>query len=495
MRVINWLDLKLDETELQNLSLALSAVVASRKLRQLLVQRAYWSNTPGSSAQSGRFELTRRSHLSLMVCVLLALAVAGCQGLPWAAQTPLPGQTQPAQTATPALTSAPQDLATPPYPAPASGPVTLNIWLPPQWDPAVASSTGKLLNERLRAFEARNPDVRILVRLKALEGSGGLLESLAAASAAAPLALPDLIALPYSQLESAALKSLLYPFDGQVMVDSVWYEYARQLAQVHDSTFGLPFAGDLLLTAYRPAAIEAPPHDWESALKLGSALAFPAADPQAKFLLAQYQAAGGVIQDSQGRPYLDEAVLKRVLTFYQQASQAGVMPFWLTQYETEEHVWQAFADQQVAMAAVWSSSYLSQAEGLSFASAFAPLPTSDGTPYTLASGWAWALASPDPARRLLAAQLAEFLVDPQFLAALTSVAGYFPPRSDALSGWGEAALRPLVDQISLSARLLPPDDVLASLAPVLEEAGVQVLKQQTDAQSAAHAAASQINQP
>jgi hypothetical protein len=82
------------------------------------------------------------------------------------------------------------------------------------------------------------------VRIKALDGPGGLLDALSAANAAAPLALPDLILLPRPQLETAALKGLLTPFDGlsASLNNGDWYDYARDLAQLQDSTFGLPLA-------------------------------------------------------------------------------------------------------------------------------------------------------------------------------------------------------------------------------------------------------------
>jgi multiple sugar transport system substrate-binding protein len=434
------------------------------------------------------------------VCLLLLNLLVGCQALPLVGKTLPVNATQPVGVSAStelASTPSPQALATSTSPAVSPLSITLRLWLPPQWDPASGTTVGDLLDARLRAFEAQNPDVHLEVRLKALEGTGGLLEALANANAAAPLALPDLVALPRSLLESAALKSLVYPFDGltAVMETGGWYEYASQLAHLQDSIYGLPFAGDALLLAYRPSVMETPPRDWESALSLGSALIFPAADPQALFTLLQYQAAGGAIQDDQGRPYLDEAILAQVLTFYQQASQAGAAPFWLTQLETDEQAWQAFGSEQAPMTTAWSSLFFSTDHALSFEADFAPLLTTDGEPYTLGDGWVWALASPDPERRALAAQLAEFLVNEQFLAAWTSVAGYLPPRAEALAGWGEASQRPVVDSVSLSAHLLPSADVLSSLGPVLKEAVAEVLKQQSDPQSAAQAAAELVNQP
>jgi ABC-type glycerol-3-phosphate transport system substrate-binding protein len=105
------------------------------------------------------------------------------------------------------------------------------------------------------------------------------------------------------------------------------------------------------------------------------------------------------------------------------------------------------------------------------------------------------LAGQSTEHRALSVSLAEFLVDKDFLAAYTDAAGYLPPRVDALQGWQDAGLRQMVEQISYSAQLMPPADLISSVGPTLEQAVVDVLKAQSDPQSAAQAAIDQINQP
>lgn len=427
----------------------------------------------------------------------MLLALAACQAFPSLQPTSLSQS-----TLTPAaLTTPPQasptvsDELTPTDASPES--LTLRLWLPEQFDPSADTLAADILNTRLNAFMDQNPGIHIEVRLKALDGTGGLLESLTAAKTAAPLALPDLIALPRPLLESAALKGLLYPYDSltEVMRDENWYDYARQLAYVQESVFGLPFAGDLQVLVYRPVAMDIPPRNWESAFAFGNPLAFSAADPKALFTINQYQAAGGTVWDNQGRPMLDEAVLTQVLTLYQKASQAGVMPVWVTQLETDQQVWQAFTDEQAPMAVSWASSYFNASDDLPFETMIAPPITQNGSVFTLATGWVWALSSPDVERRELAAQLAEFLVDVTFLAEWDDAAGFPPPHIDALGGWSDEAMRQLVGRISLTASLTPSEDLLVNLGPALEEAVVQVLKQQTDPLSAAENASARVNQP
>jgi ABC-type glycerol-3-phosphate transport system substrate-binding protein len=378
-----------------------------------------------------------------------------------------------------------------------TGGLLVRIWLPPEFDPAGGSPASKLLKARLEEFETENPDIRLETRVKTLEGSGGLLESLVAANAAAPLALPDLVLLPRPLLESATLKGLLYPYDGltSIMDDQSWFEYAKQSAEIKTSTYGIPFAGDALVLAYHPSLLETVPITLETTLSLGEVLLYPATDPQALFTLGMYLADGGSLQDEQGRPSLDEATLTNILEFVQRASMAGVMPYWLTQYSNDAQVWEAFVGNQYPMAITWTSSFLDHKQAAPADLALAPIPTPNDTPFTLATGWSWALAGQDPERRTQAIRLAEYLVDKEFLAEWTYAAGYLPPRADALQSWQDAELRQLIEQISYSARLMPPADIVSSLGPALEQAVVDVLKAQSDPQTAAQTVIDQINQP
>ncbi|MGE5124531.1 MAG: extracellular solute-binding protein [Acidobacteriaceae bacterium] len=374
---------------------------------------------------------------------------------------------------------------------------TLRIWLPPEFDPQADNPASQLLKARLDQFVLANPDVRLDVRVKAVEGSGGLLDALVAASAAAPLALPDLVLLPRPLIESATLKGLLHPFDQltSIMDDPGWFEFARQLALIKDSTYAIPFAGNALAMVYHPSQIESPPHDLEGVLATGKVLLFTATDSQALFTLCLYLGMGADLQDGEGRPALDETALRNVLEFYQGAGLAGVMPYWLTQYSSDGQVWETFSGENGAMAVTWAATYLQQESNAPEDLALAPLPSDNGIPFTLATGWGWTLAGQDPAREKITVKLVEFLAEKGFLAQWSQAAGYLPPRSDSLLGWQQVESKQVIAQITSSARLMPAEDLISSLGPPIEQAVVDVLKSQSDPQSAAQAVIAQVNQP
>jgi maltose-binding protein MalE len=370
----------------------------------------------------------------------------------------------------------------------------LTLWIPPEFDPDNGTTAGDLLRERLNDFSLQNGGVEVEVRVKAATGPGGLLDGLSAASAVAPLALPSVVALPRGDLETAALKGLIVPLDGiSTAIDQPdWYDYSRQLAMVQGATFALPFAGDALVLAYRPASVFAPPIDWMAINRLSQPLAFPAGDPQALFVLTLYQSIGGTVEDSQRRPALQPDLLSQVLQVLADGEQRGIFPYWLSQYETNGQVWQAYRDLRVNALVVWASNYLSSLPPDTIA---VPLPALEESPQTLATSWGWAVADPLPERRALSVKLVEFLADGAFLARWTEAAGYMPTRPSSLAAWSNQSLKTLLSPVAVSAQARPSSDLLASLGPVLEEATLKVLKRESDPTQAAQAAAERLAVP
>ena len=308
--------------------------------------------------------------------------------------------------------------------------------------------------------------------------------------------MPALIALPRSDLETAALKGLIFPLDGlsQQVTDPDWYAYAHQLAFIQGTSYGLPFAGDAMLLMYRAAQVPAVPADWPALFKLNLPLAFPAADPQGMLTLQLYLSAGGTIKDSQGHPALQVEALTKTLKLFADGLKQGTFSSGLAQYQTDGQAAQAYHEQppRAQWLVSWSSRFLSE---LPADTSAALVPSLGTQPYTLATGWIWALSEPDPELRPAAVRLAEYLTQSNFLSQWTAAAGYLPTRPSALAGWSNQTLSSILSPILLSAQARPSNDLLLSLGPVLQDATVQILKQQADPALVAQAAAERLAVP
>lgn len=400
----------------------------------------------------------------LIFAILLSL-LAGCADISSLLSTPAPA-TVPASTNTPTATSTTAATLT----VTPDGPRTLRIWVPPQFDPAAETPASALLQERLNEFVARRPELRVEVRVKAESGTGSLLNALTTTRSAAPTIMPDLVVLSRADLESATAKGLLHPLDGLTTLpdDPDWYPYARQMAHIQNTTYGLPFAGDALaLVGYRYPL----PSAW-SDLTQETLFIFPAADSRALFTLSLYLSAGGTLQDSQGRLDLDEAILGEVLSLYLPEAEIDFISPQVISYGTEEQAWNAFREQRGNLVVTWTSRFLKEQ---TLPLALAPLPGFETGQYTLATGWSWALAGSVPENQPLAVELAEFLSDSQFLAEWTQAAGYLPMRPTTLSSWSDARIQSILTQTAETASLVPGEDLLVSIGPLFAEAILSVL--------------------
>ena len=416
--------------------------------------------------------------------LLIFSALAGCEmipfDLPWVADemptpTPQPGEID---QLTPTPEMPPVDEVTP-------APVTqLLMWVPPEMDPELDSEAARLFADQLASFSELNNDVEIQVRVKAASGAGGLLDSLTATSAAAPVILPDLVLLSRPDLESAALKGIIFSLDGltEVPDDNDWYDFAREMALLQGSTFGLPFAADSLVLVYRPEAISPTPNNWAMLVDEGLELIFPAESDQALFALTLYLAEGGAIQDSQRRPILQAEPLEAVFELFQDGVDSGTFPIRINQYQTSSQVWEAFLDGEEDLVVAWLSDYLkTEPADSSFTALF---PMSEGS-VSLGTGMSWAVPTMDENQRTMAVQLAEFLTQADFISEWSSAAGYIPPRPSALEGWENLGLRFTINQVALMTQLRPSNDTIASLGPVLREGTRQVLQNQLSPAEAA----------
>lgn len=341
----------------------------------------------------------------------------------------------------------------------------LRVWLPAQFNPVAEGDAAELLAQRLEEFEAQHTDLTIEVRLKKADVEGNMLNALSVTSEAAPGALPDLVLLSRSDMEVAALLGLLHPIDGlsNSLDDPNWYAYAQQLGHVQNTGYGLPFLGDALILAYYPELGQI--MSWEDVLASNGDLVFAAGNPRALVGLSLYASAGGQILDAQRLPMLDQEVLTRVLMLVAEGVTSEVFPPSLANVATDAQTLQIYRSGSANKAIVWYLSYRPSEDGAGI-----PLPGLDETSYSYATGWVWALAGANPEKQQLAVELAEFLVEEDFIAELTRETGYLPTRPSMVEN-GDRTMTAILE----SAHPIPSNDVLAVLGPLMQEALTRVL--------------------
>ena len=199
------------------------------------------------------------------------VAVSGCSAVTDFLATETPAAVQ--ATATPSPTATPATLGV-------DSPITLQLWLPPEFDPSAETDAAILLQARLDEYSRLHPGVRVQTRVKANTGSASLINSLSGTSSAAPLALPDLVLLSTKDMQNAAERSLIFPVGSEIdfNVENDWYPFAAGLAG-DDQIWGVPFTADGLVMIFRPSQTENPPASWSEFLNLGQRLMFPVSDP------------------------------------------------------------------------------------------------------------------------------------------------------------------------------------------------------------------------
>jgi len=370
----------------------------------------------------------------------------------------------------------------------------LIVWIPPQFDPAAATTAGNLFLSRLDEFIERRPQTEIQVRIKPTTGDFGILESLQVTDLVAPLIMPDLVALPRSLVEQAFEAGLILPLEGypELIEENDWYDYALDLALINDEIAGIPFAGDLMVLAYKDDTGEAPLPDWDAVITAQKTLAFPASDPRGLVTLALYHSVSGEMPGTNEDVLIQRESLLDVFTYYQDAQAAGVMPYWLTQFETDEQAWQSYQDRQSTMAITWSSILLT-AESAN--TSLAAIPTKKANPFSYASGWVWCVVPSNMETEQEAVELIEFLTESSYLNTWGVEAGYLPVRPSGLDSWSETPFYSTLQQLLPAAVLLPGNDLLDDLGPEIRDAVISVLKDQVEPAVALSAILEEIEGP
>lgn len=434
--------------------------------------------------------------------LLLTFLLGACDLLPQTSETPAVTETAPIPTPadTPVIESTP---ATPPPIAPIQTTITLTVWTTPDIAPRTELPGGAALLDQFTAYDQSHPDVNLFIELKTISDQGGSLSYLRTGRSVAPGVLPDVVLLPTSHLATATEEQLIYPVDGMLPADMFddLYPAAREMVTTNERIVAYPFAlTGLKHLVYDPNVItDTLPSTWGELTARGAedTLIYPAAGPVgAELTLQLYLAAGGSLGAQSGQPPLQVEPLATALNYLNQATAANFVDTQSGSTVTLEQAWAAFLGGNPNLVETSAGVYLRQrAEGTSGDFAFVPLPGSDGTLDPLVTGWAWTVATSDPVRQALAAELIQWLASPQNLGEWSRQSRVLPARPSAFESWPEGDdYVPFVQRQLELARPVPAG-ANSALLQALSKATADVILQLNTPEDAAQEAVTAVSSP
>ena len=370
----------------------------------------------------------------------------------------------------------------------------LEIWIPPQFDPAQDTPAGRALQDAVNKYMEQYPDVHITLTVKATTGDASVLNTLTAANNAAKSVLPSLVLLSRSDMESAVQRGLLQQITTSLFNDtSSWYSYARQAAVVDNNVYGIPVLGDAIVLVYRTAKLgaDADVSTWSSILTHGLPIGFAPASSSSMFGAFIYLNAGGKMTNDQGQPYLDQTKLVDALNFFVTGGQNGAFPPSIAQLLDQTQVWQRFMDGTLN---IIISPYSSYSHYRTQEMSFAALPTQEEpVDYPMVSSWNLVMTEQNTALQGTAVAFAEYMAGELVNDEFSMRAGYLPVRTAGHTVWETSAEYETVSAIADKASLVPNNQVSNKLLPVINNAILQVIKNALTPEAAAEEAAASFN--
>jgi ABC-type glycerol-3-phosphate transport system substrate-binding protein len=414
--------------------------------------------------------------------------LSGCSGIIQ------PGVINASDTPNPVSTSAPlqptKNSATPSDESIDNSTETLILWVPDDFAINSGEQVQKLLIDRLDAFEIDNPGIIIDLRFKNVKQKESMMDLLNTANRVAPSVLPDLILLNRNDMETAAIKGLLVPFDHfpPKAENNGIFPGFEDPGKLQGSTFGIPAAGDGIFVIDKKFGGEQLPV-WKdilnSSLKIGSNLN----DPNGTVFIALYLSAGGELTDVNGKPHLDQVIFTQLLTFIRETRIQSAFPDWALLASDWTEVSKRFENGESDMEINWYSS--TRQNGLDQYS-YHGLPGLSDSSATILSGWYWSLANPAPDRPSIRMELLSFLSQPVFASQWSNIAGYLPVSNQEWPIFSSSSAE--LQSILESAKPLPDTSILITVGPVIRDAAIRAYTTSDSIDEIAASAIARINQ-
>jgi len=410
---------------------------------------------------------------------LTALCLAACDlmsnvgGVPVVESTAVP--------ATAVIASTPSGQSTPNFVIAATVTPTndsLIIWLPP----AIASRTEAgtvTLSDQLLAFNTTHPNLEIIVEQKPTNGQGGALNYLRTGRGVAPGILPDLIALPVTQLAASANEGLIYPMEDfldPAAVDQL-FPPAQEWAYNADHLIGYPFAlTDMLHLEYSSAITEPVPLTWDDFISdTTQHMVLPAAGPDgARLALEFYLAAGGTLTNEAGQPALELEPLTLALEQLYNGRSNGFILQQSSNITSLADGVRLVRDGSTDYALTSSDVFL-QSISPDYTPQFAAVPGLEDALPALINGWAWATTTPNVEKKALAIELIAFLTAPENLGSWSWQSQILPATPDAFIAWPNEDAYIAFAENELQRAIPMPLTATSSIMSALENAVFDVV--------------------
>jgi ABC-type glycerol-3-phosphate transport system substrate-binding protein len=376
--------------------------------------------------------------IPLIAGIVLA-ALLGCQPASSASGSSQIQPTLPPTATLPPATS-PTLVATPTVTATTtseSGVMTLTFWTVEAISPRAPDELGNFITGRLRTFEANNPNIQVELLLKKPSGKGGVLDFLRTAREVAPSILPDVAIMNATDLNQAYTAGLLQTLDSRLDRSIVQdlLPAARKMGTVEERLVGVPLSLEMEHLVYNTGIFTATPVLWSDVLSNNTRYLFPAKGVNGLVndtTLSQYFSGGGTFHNDSDGLKIDDRVLQRVLTFYQQIRENEIIDSTILDAATTEELWPFYLEGRAGLTQISVRQYLTD-RALLNNSAFAPLPVQDrsNTPVAITRGWVLVLITTDIDRQRAALRLMEWFLSTSNNATWNNINKSIPTRDTA----------------------------------------------------------------
>jgi ABC-type glycerol-3-phosphate transport system substrate-binding protein len=320
---------------------------------------------------------------------------------------------------------------------------------------------------------ANEENLNLEYRLKPVGIAGGIMSTLRTATNVAPGALPSLTLIRRQDLLAAERAGYLQSLEGQVSSAIQGdLETALALGQVDNVLYGVPYLLELQHLVYRPES-NTDYSDWTYQAILDRKLPFLFAGGRVGGLsdvfYLQYLSDGGTL-DSEGLLTLDESALLKTLSFYQAASDMGLVDGFNMNYSSSRDYMNAFIAGEYNIGIFDSGTFLrlhQDETGLQIAS----IPTSNGEATSILNGWIWVMIARDEDEQAAASRYLNWMMDTERQAEFARAIYQVPSRQSALA-LGLVSDAPIEPYLAMLENPVLPvsDGEVGSLGRLIQEA-------------------------